>query len=302
MQLDFPIPSDSTGLENLVVMLAEERYGEENVQRYGRSGQSQDGVDVVARAYSTARQSHLIGYQSKRVKDFTLAEALAECDKAKNFNPKLDNFVIVASIPRDKALQSEILSIPASTYPFDVDIWFWDDVNEKLNRSAEKARQYYSRIMEEAQPAAAKSHAEALRRALDRPAFRDDVDMDRDLDELIEAIAGTRAFLQTGMRYDNRRNLIESVPPQWNIGETWYVTLADELVVSLDRLYDFAVKNKLALLRPGTNPGRKACNDFMTKRNAVVEKANRAFTKLDIPELTLPVFGTVPQGAPSPRP
>jgi hypothetical protein len=302
MQLDFPVPSDSTGLENLTVMLAEQQYGAANVQRFGRSGQSQSGIDVLARAWSAQLQDHFVGFQCKRVKKLTLADVKTECAMAKNLQPKLDRLVMVTSIPRDAALQSQVTTIPRSTYGFDVDIWFWDDVNEKLNRSADRAREFYSKIMDEAQPAAAKAHVEALRRALDRPAFRDDVDMDRDLGELIEAFANTRAFLKTGIRYDNRRNFIESVPPPWKIQESWYVTLVDELVVGIDKLYDFAVKNKSVLQSPSTNPGRKACNDFMKKRNALVERANKAFVTLGIPELLLPIFGTVPQGAPSPRP
>lgn len=290
MQLKFPIPSDSTGLENLTVMLVEQQHGTENVHRVGRSGQSQNGVDIHAATWSRQYGHHFVGYQSKCVKKLTLDDVKAECVKAENYKPKITQLVMVASIPRDAGLQSQINSIPRSTYGFGVEIWFWDDVDEKLNRSADKARDYYSKIMCEAQPAAAKSHAEALRRALDRPAFRDAVDMDRDLGELVEAFANTMGFLKTGILYDNRQNLVESVPPPWKIEEPWYQTFLTDLTNSLQKLYDFTLKNKSVLMSPGSNPGNIACNQFMTKRNALVTKANGALKKLSIQELPIPAL------------
>lgn len=302
MQLKFPKPSDSTGLENLTVMLVEHQYGTGNVHRVGRSGQSQNGVDVHAATWSNHLGHHFVGYQSKCVKALSLAEVKAECAKAKNYKPRIEKLVVVASIPRDAQLQSQINSIPRSTYGFAVDIWFWDDVDEKLNRSADKAREFYSKIMSEAQPAAAKNQAEALKRALDRPAFRDVVDMDRDLGELVEAFANTLGFLRTGILYDNRKNLVESVPPPWKIDEPWYQTFLTDFTNSMQKLYDFTLKNKSFLMSPGTNPGNIACNQFMAKRNTLVGKANGAFRKLDIQELIIPPLMPVQSGMPAAHP
>jgi hypothetical protein len=288
MLLEFPRPADWNGLEHLTAMLVEYQYGMANVQRYGRQGQKQNGVDILASVWAPGGDNH-IAYQCKLVQDLALSEVEAECTKAKAFKPAPARYVVVTSIARDAKLQSSVRGIPAGTYGFEVDIWFWDDLNERLNRSADAAQAYFSTITLEAQPAAAHAHAQALHRALDRSAFKDSIHQERDIDELIEALAATRGFMRTGILYDNRRNLVESTAPHWKIEEKGYTSFCDGLCKALDKLYDFVLGKRDDLRDTTTNNGVVASIEFMSQRSKLIERANREFVRHSLPALPIQI-------------
>lgn len=287
MHLEFPKPSGWADLENLTVMLAEHQYGAVNVQRYGRPGQSQNGVDVVANTLRL-QDNVRIGYQCKLVQSLTQSDVESECSLAKNFTPALDRYVIVTSLPRDAKLQSSVLGIPDTKYGFPVVIWFWDDLNEKLNRTAEAAQTYFAKIMLEAQPAAAASHAEALRRALDRKAFQDSIRMERDVGELIEALAATVGFMRTGYLYDNRKNFVESTVPPWKIEDKKYSGFCALFSKDLDALYQLVLSKKDDLRDTTTNAGSLAANEFTFRRSKLLDRANREFDRHGLPAVPIP--------------
>ncbi|WP_311215124.1 MULTISPECIES: hypothetical protein [unclassified Arthrobacter] len=288
MQLDFPRPAEWTGLENLTAMLVENEYGSLNVQRLGRQGQRQDGVDVLASTWGPHGDLQF-GYQCKAVQSLTLTQVEAECALAKNFKPTIDRYIIVTTIPRDAKLQSSVRGIDSKTYGFPVDIWFWDDLNEKINRAAEVAQAYFSKITLEAQPAAASAHAGSLHRALDRAAFLDSIHYERSVKELLVALVRTRAFMRTGYLHDNLKNFVESTVPPHKIGDKRYTTFCSTFINKLDQLYYFVQANMDELKDTGTNSGAAAAAKFTNLRAELLVLANKEFVRHQLDELPIQV-------------
>lgn len=287
MHLEFPKPSGWADLENLTSMLLEGGYQSTNVQRYGRQGQTQNGVDVLASEWGPNNGQIHVGYQCKAVQALTQKEIEAECALAKDFKPAIDRYVIVTTLSRDAKLQTSVKGIDPGTYGFPVDIWFWDDLNEKLNRTAEAAQAYFSKITLEAQPAKAAAHAAALRRALNRPAFKDSIHFERDVDELVEALARTNAFMNTGYLHDNLNNFVESTVPPHNIGDKAYRSFCKALIGELDGLYTFVLSNRQELRDTSSNSGAAAAYKFMSMRSQLLQRANKVFEKHDLPEIPI---------------
>jgi hypothetical protein len=286
MMLTFPKPSSWEDLEALAYALVEHHTGPAVCSRYGRNGQAQYGVDILVLNQGSGNTDY-VGYQCKNTDRISLKIVKAECFKAKSFRPGLSHFVVVTTAPRDAVLQSDVATIPVSEYGFNVGIWFWEDLNDQLNRSATTAYEYFSRITELAQPAAEATHIAALRRAFDRPAFTDSIFQERDLDELVEALASTKAFMRTGRLYDNRKKHIESVLPHWRCEEKSYRTFCDALMRDLDALYDWVVRNKQSLGDTTSDKGALKAYEFLFKRSALIEKANKKFNDFDI--LSIPL-------------
>lgn len=286
MQLEFPRPADWTGLENLTAMLVDYEYGSMNVQRFGRQGQSQDGVDVLSSRWGPNGDIY-IGYQCKAVQSLTQTQVEAECALAKKFKPAIDRYVIVTSLPRDARLQSSVKAIASGTYGFPVDIWFWDDLNEKINRAADVAQAYFSKITLEAQPAAASAHAEALQHALDRPAFLDSIHFERNVEELLEALARTKAFMRTGYLHDNLKNFVESTVPPHRIGDKRYSSFCTNFTKELDALYNFVLENKDELRDTTTNSGAAAAIRFTDQRSQLLQRANKEFRRHRLDEIAI---------------
>jgi hypothetical protein len=287
VHLEFPKPSGWADLENLTTMLLEGGYRATNVQRYGRQGQAQNGVDVLASEWGPNNGQIHVGYQCKAVRALTQKEVEAECALAKGFKPAIDRYVIVTTLSRDANLQTSVKGIDSGTYGFPVDIWFWDDLNEKLNRTAEAAQAYFANITVEAQPAKAAAHVAALRRALDRPAFKDSIHAERSVDELVEALARTSAFMRTGYLHDNLNNFVESTVPPHKIGEKGYSAFCFAFIKELDALYNCALENRLELQDTSTSSGAAAAIKFMGLRSAVLQRANKEFKKYQLAEIPI---------------
>jgi hypothetical protein len=103
-----------------------------NTQKNGRSGQEQNGVDV----YGYRTEHCLVGVQCKQKleKQVTDEELLAEVNKAKNFKPKISEFFLVTTAPRDQKIQETARQITRdlaqTDHPIRVVVWGWEDIEE----------------------------------------------------------------------------------------------------------------------------------------------------------------------------
>ena len=90
-------------------------WEDNNAQRHGRSGQNQFGVDIYGYDYN--HKNFLIGVQCKKRSPvdptgkilagglFTEREIVVEIEKATNFQPKLDEFILATTALRDVNVQ-----------------------------------------------------------------------------------------------------------------------------------------------------------------------------------------------------
>ena len=128
----FPKPKDADTFEDIVRDVFARVYKNNNLQRYGRSGQKQHGVDIAGLS-----ESKLIGIQSKnhplgRISKTEIAE---EITRSENFKPGLGEYVIATSADRDVDIHSFVLEISQSRiaqHKYPVAIKFWDDIYDLL--------------------------------------------------------------------------------------------------------------------------------------------------------------------------
>ncbi len=128
----FPKPKDADTFEDIVRDVFARAYKNNNLQRYGRSGQKQHGVDIAGLS-----ESKLIGIQSKNHPSgrISKAEIAEEITRSENFKPGLDEYVIATSADRDVDIHSFVLEISQSRtaqHKYPVAIKFWDDIYDML--------------------------------------------------------------------------------------------------------------------------------------------------------------------------
>jgi tetratricopeptide (TPR) repeat protein len=109
-----------------------------NTQLNGRQGQAQNGVDVFG--YRNKDINCLVGVQCKeKYKDeVTEAELRDEVNKAKNFTPKLSEFILITTAPRDQKIQksARLLTeeLAQTSHPILVYVWGWEDIEEHASK------------------------------------------------------------------------------------------------------------------------------------------------------------------------
>jgi tetratricopeptide (TPR) repeat protein len=147
--IQFPPPKSWDTLEAMLRDLLRAEWQDFHAQRYGRRGQSQQGVDVFGRPIATPGWA---GVQCKN-KDLrlrarlTVKELRQEVHKAKSFVPPLTQFIIATTAPRDARIQEEARRITdrhQKSGLFSVHVYAWDDVQDLMTRHEPVARRYYS--------------------------------------------------------------------------------------------------------------------------------------------------------------
>lgn len=128
------------------------RWSNPNLNRHGRPGQKQDGVDV----YGTDHFGRFVGIQCKNtVSGISRATIDDELIKAEKFNPKITALYIATTAPRDASIQSYIRTLNYTRQLkglFAVDVAFWEDISFDLSKNPSVLRMYYPQMFEQLQP------------------------------------------------------------------------------------------------------------------------------------------------------
>jgi hypothetical protein len=147
---------DEDKFENMTLDLYERII--DRVQKNGRRGQRQNGVDI----YGYSDKNELVGLQCKvkskadyEDKNFRLSfinEIRNEVAKATKFNKNLKIFIVMTTAPRDSAIQGVIIDLDMQTFKqngFHVQIKFWDDIVLMLTdiEHQETFKKYYSNLI-----------------------------------------------------------------------------------------------------------------------------------------------------------
>ena len=110
-------------------------WGDPNAQKNGRSGQNQNGVDVVGRS---AYDGLLHGVQCKGKNtnygsELKEQEITDEADNADDFDKQLATLTMATTSPRDEKLQQVCRDLNKSgKHRFTVSVWSWDDIEDEL--------------------------------------------------------------------------------------------------------------------------------------------------------------------------
>lgn len=213
--------------EDLTQAVVEIVYGTPHAEKIGRPGQSQSGVDV----HAGRSRAGALGVQCKRMGDLdennlplpggvvTRKLLVEEIAKAKTFQPQLDVWILATTAKRDARIQEIARRIDrqnASKKLFEVKLWFWDDYIAFLNSYSDLQEMYYDQIIKLRSPRDQdRLILQMILTAFDRPAFTDPLNVEQ-VDDLLEALADTRAALKTGQLVDRRsRHVIRKAVGGW---------------------------------------------------------------------------------------
>ncbi|MFT4894644.1 MAG: Flp pilus assembly protein TadD [Devosia litorisediminis] len=145
-----PKPKNWQDFERQIETLAQCWLRDPNAQGNARQGQPQNGVDV----YGRREKAGWVGLQCKQKmeKAVTATELRDEVNKAAGFEPKLSEFILVTTAPRDGKIQEVARQITDDRDDFSVHVWGWEDVEGLVARFPEARRIFdpdYSPIISE---------------------------------------------------------------------------------------------------------------------------------------------------------
>ncbi len=107
-----------------------------NTQQNGRSGQKQNGVDI----YGYRNSDCLVGIQCKKKfeNSVTEKELRDEVIKAKAFKPRISEFILVTTAPRDQKNQecARLITneLKGTSHPIHVSVWGWDEIEDYASK------------------------------------------------------------------------------------------------------------------------------------------------------------------------
>ncbi|MEG4588338.1 hypothetical protein QUA54_24420 [Microcoleus sp. MOSTC5] len=143
-----PTPKSWDEFEDITWEIYKRKWHDNHAQRYGRSGQAQNGIDIYGRQNSSGKY---IGVQCKRYEDNKLNQQIIkeEIVKAECFSPPLSEYIIATTASRDTKLQDWVRSLNeerVSENKFPVYIVFWEDICNDLvdPNNRDLLKKYYS--------------------------------------------------------------------------------------------------------------------------------------------------------------
>ena len=140
-------PDKWQDFENLCFKLWKSIWADPGTQKAGRKGQSQDGVDVFGRPDQREKISGIqCRSKDKYLKQkLTIAELTKAVKEAKAFEPKLSEFIIATTSPRDAKLQEKARKITQKHIKeglFTVSVVGWEDIKLLLDDYPNLALEY----------------------------------------------------------------------------------------------------------------------------------------------------------------
>ncbi len=152
MHFDHPPPRSWEHFEELCADTFQEEWHDGSLIRNGRTGQAQNGVDIVGRMGA----EWPVGIQCKRksvwpVKTVSTAELDEEVEKAKGFQPPLKAFYLVSTAPDDAPLSEHARKVTerhAKQNLFSVTVLGWTDIVRRATRHRLVAAKHFGAYSE----------------------------------------------------------------------------------------------------------------------------------------------------------
>lgn len=150
MKLILPTIAYWNDFEDLICKLFKCKFPHQTVQKYGRNGQYQAGVDVYV-------SDSGIGIQCKNKdklagSNLTDTEIKEEVAKAKNYKGRLQKYIICYTGQRDTYLQDEVNKIneehEKATPPlFKVELMSWEEISEEIKEFPDLLIDYLTDVL-----------------------------------------------------------------------------------------------------------------------------------------------------------
>ena len=165
----FAIPESDETFDEMVRDACAIEWGDPETQLNGRSGQSQNGVDVFGYPYGPGGRCRAA--QSKlraKGKSLTKTEIDEEVEKARSSPLKPEQLIIATSTGRDANLQAHVDQIShaqTQSKSFSVKIWFWEDLLDRLLVDRQHFIKYFKDLF------ASITNLEEAKALIDKPIF-----------------------------------------------------------------------------------------------------------------------------------
>jgi len=134
MSFQLPVPSDDQQFERLIRDILRRDYDDKGVERFGRSGQSQFGIDgIIPTAPEIVFQCKLkdvIHKDDNEIRSNLLTEIEKELEKTEGSTYKPERFIFASTFKNDTHLQEKARSL--SNDSLTVEYWGWDTISEKV--------------------------------------------------------------------------------------------------------------------------------------------------------------------------
>lgn len=144
--IKIPPPKSWEEFERISQSSLKIKWGSPNLQRNGRHGQPQAGVDI----YGEDDLGRFVGVQCKNVElELKITTVKEEIIKAEQFEPTLSSFYIATTLPNDALLQREIRLLSVERVKnnfFSVGIFFWEDIIQELIKNPQDFSIHYPEI------------------------------------------------------------------------------------------------------------------------------------------------------------
>ncbi len=134
-----PKPETWQEFEHHAWLLFRSELKDPATEKNGRQGQSQHGVDV----YGQRDGEHWVGVQCKQKMDEGVSETelREEVEKAKSFEPKISEYILVTTARRDANIQKVARTITdelkKTDHAFSVSVWGWDQFQEHASQHSD---------------------------------------------------------------------------------------------------------------------------------------------------------------------
>jgi tetratricopeptide (TPR) repeat protein len=147
----FVPPESWEKFESLVQEVYREEWKDSNIQKNGRVGQPQKGVDVWGNENQIKPTDDISGIQCKEKdnypqKKLTYKEVTDEVKKAKGFKPKLAKYYIATTARRDSTLDEKVRLFnekQKKSGKLQVKIKYWEDILEAAKRHPKIVASYF---------------------------------------------------------------------------------------------------------------------------------------------------------------
>jgi hypothetical protein len=165
-----PPPANWQDFESLCLDLWREEWDCKNIQKVGRLGQSQDGVDICGQL----KDRSWAGIQCKCIRiDSVLSEQelLSEVAKARHFEPKLAHYVLATTGLKDASLEKASRRISTENRAvgaFTVSVFSWTDICLLLERHSTVATRHFPFVIRSVLPVVINNRSTNLQPATDR--------------------------------------------------------------------------------------------------------------------------------------
>lgn len=146
-----PKPTNWQDFETLCKKLWGEIWNDPHIKKNGRSGQEQNGVDIVGIPFG---EEGYYGIQCKGKDDYTGTkltekEIFSEIEKAKKFNPPLKYLYFTTTANKDVVIEEVVRKINLNHRKeglFGVEIYNWEDIVDLINENKNTFDYYVNSI------------------------------------------------------------------------------------------------------------------------------------------------------------